>query len=146
MGDKINSELDCSFYFFRVVFSFRIVEIFYRTYMLYTHLLLFNFQRPFHRRFLRQPDYYSTSFFVCQGVFQKFFELFSIFFFKPLGLLTAMPAPQSLALERFDSISQRFLFVKGFLKVFFIFFAFVKSALKQLDFSSDSWQIALFDL
>ena len=35
--------------------------------------------------FCGQPCYYSTTFSVCQGVFQKFFELFSIFFLKPLG-------------------------------------------------------------
>ena len=33
----------------------------------------------------QQLLYCSTSLFVCQEVFQKFFELFSIFSFKPLG-------------------------------------------------------------
>ena len=57
------------------------------------HLLLFSFQRSMPRIFvpqpvrcstvpcravsLRQPIYYTTFFSVCQGVFQKFFEVFS---------------------------------------------------------------------
>ena len=70
------------------------------------HLLLFSFQRsmrpadpalpvripsvPFRAFSLRQPIYYTTFRSVCQGVFEKFFEVF----FKPLSLLPSSPVFQ----------------------------------------------------
>ena len=70
------------------------------------HLLLFSFQRsmrpadpalpvripsvPLCAFSLRQPIYYTTFRSVCQGVFEKFFEVF----FKPLSLLPLSPVFQ----------------------------------------------------
>ena len=70
------------------------------------HLLLFSFQRsmrpadpalpvripsvPLCAFSLRQPIYYTTFRSVCQGVFEKFFEVF----FKPLFLLPSSPVFQ----------------------------------------------------
>ena len=74
---------------------------------------------------LRQPIYYTTFFSVCQGVFQKFFEVFSEASFQPLIRLPDFPRSGIFLLPRFGRsiiISLFFPFVKGFSKSFFGFF------------------------
>lgn len=74
---------------------------------------------------LRQPIYYTTFFSVCQGVFQKFFEVFFEAPFQPLIRLPDFPRSGIFLLPRFGRsiiISLFFPFVKGFSKSFFGFF------------------------
>ena len=72
MGDKINSKLDCSFYFFRVVFSFRIVEMFFsHLHALYSSLTV-QFSKTILPSSLRQPHYSITKQFLCQHLFLIF--------------------------------------------------------------------------
>ena len=80
--DKINSEPWLLFYFFRVVFSFRIVETFFaqsHTFvflLLHTYLLLFNFQGPLPSPYSQRPCHYITIPRACQYPFQSFFNFF----------------------------------------------------------------------
>ena len=82
-----------------------------------------------------QPDYYITSFSVCQGVFQKFFK-----FFQKLFSTAFQPERKCLSI-----IPHPLVFVKRFFKSFSTFFKvfFARRRSRSSLLSSDSHIIAL---
>lgn len=116
------------------------------------HLLLFSFQRsmrpadpalpvripsvPFRAFSLRQPIYYTTFRSVCQGVFEKFFEVF----FKPLSLLPSSPVfqrypcPFTGALDYYTTF--RLVCQVGFEKFFEVFSVGFRSSTSRSVFAS----------
>ena len=111
------------------------------------HLLLFSFQRsmcpadpalpvrilsvPFRAFSLRQPIYYTTFRSVCQGVFEKFFEVF----FKPLSLLPSSPVFQRYPCPFTGALDYYTTFLPvcqvGFEKFFEVFSIFFFSGRKR---------------
>ena len=124
---------------FEILFSKKFRDSFASSFCLYFNLLLFNCQWSARTlgslysvpRFA-QPDYYITSFSVCQGVFQKFFEFFSKSF-----LTTFQPERKCPSI-----ISHPLAFVKRFFKSFFNFFRdFFRGRLSR---SPARWQLAYY--
>ena len=106
---------------------------------MYFFSLLFNFQGPIFSlspRLGRQLCYYSTSFRVCQYLFQNFFNFFSSFlsFFGFLGFASPLPLGFTPHLPCFLSPLARgdlwiiafcFYFVNTFFGFFSTFFIFI---------------------
>ena len=121
------------------------------------HLLLFNFQGPSGKLFLSRSSpslhtrlrYYTISRSVCQGVLQKFFQLFQAarclskfrlilsvnprrFPFEEAQLLSTRRSLFPFALRDLYIISYLFEFVKRFFKSFLSFFEVLSEALTSV--------------